>query len=106
MSHAGKARQTEAGFEVSEGGGSGPQAPRAVLTLSDPSCSPCTAGTWAWGSGWSPPPGTFFLPERPGRDPSLLAAGETQLQGHADDNTQTTAVPSRGGCSPFSTLPT
>lgn len=60
--------------------------PHVMLTLLSPFCSPCTGGTWAWGWGWSPPPGTFFLPELPGRDPSLLAAGKPQLQGHKDDN--------------------
>lgn len=60
-------------------------AARAVLTLSSPSCCPCTGGTWAWGWGWSPLPGTFSPPEPPGMGPSLPAAGKTRLQGRAGD---------------------
>lgn len=56
-----------------------------MLTLLSPFCSPCTGGTWVWGSGWSPPLDTFFLPELPGRDPGLPAAGKRQLQGHAEE---------------------
>lgn len=56
--------------------------PYGVLTLLSPFCSPCTAGTWVWGLGWSPPLDTFFLPGPPGMGPSLLAVDRKQLQSH------------------------
>lgn len=73
--------------------------PRVVLTLLSPFCPPCTGGTWVWGSGWSPPPDTVFLPALPGRDPSLRAAGKTQLQGHtqAGSTRRPGAAPPPGG---------